>query len=107
MPSAFRVQSTDNVATLLDDAIAGEPIRVVGSDVVVVATQPISAAHKVALLGIPRGAAVIKFGIEIGIATEDIRAGDWVHLHNIRSGFDQRSATLDVRTGAVTDTRYE
>ena len=43
----------------------------------------------------------------IARATKDIRAGEWVHLHNIRSVYDERSSHLDVMTGAPKDTRYE
>ena len=34
-------------------------------------------------------------------------AGSWVHLHVMRSVYDQRSSHLDVRTGAPKDTKYE
>ena len=37
----------------------------------------------------------------------DIPAGSWVHLHVMRSVYDQRSSHLDVRTGAPKDTKYE
>jgi hypothetical protein len=43
----------------------------------------------------------------IGSASRDIAPGEWVHLHNCVSRFDERSKTLDVQTGAVTDTIYE
>ena len=41
--------------------------------------------HKIALVDIPAGSAVVKYGYPIGIATEDIKAGDFVHTHNLRS----------------------
>lgn len=41
--------------------------------------------HKIALKDIPKGAAVVKYGYPIGVATEDIKAGDFVHTHNLRS----------------------
>jgi hypothetical protein len=50
---------------------------------------------------------VVKFGVAIGRATRDIAVGQWVHLHNCASSFDQRSQTLELHTGAVTDTKYE
>ena len=46
-------------------------------------------------------------GVVIGRATADIPAGSWVHLHVMRSVYDQRSSHLDVRTGAPKDTKYE
>ena len=50
---------------------------------------------------------MIKYGFPIGHATQPIRAGDWVHLHNCASNYDSRSSTLDVHSGATTDTVYE
>ena len=41
--------------------------------------------HKIALADIPKGSAVIKYGYPIGVATEDIKKGDFVHTHNLRS----------------------
>jgi hypothetical protein len=43
--------------------------------------------HKVASCAIPLGKQVIKFGIPIGSATEDIDLGDHVHLHNLKSDY--------------------
>jgi hypothetical protein len=103
----FKLNPADNVATLLDD-VAGGVVRVLGGgDATVTASEPIKLGHKIALCAIARGQAVVKFGVPIGRATADIAAGQWVHLHNCASELDQRSQTLDVHTGAVTDTKYE
>jgi hypothetical protein len=70
----------------------------------ILAREPIAAGHKIALARIPRGAAVVKFGVRIGHATQSIAPGGWVHLHNLASDLDARSGTLDLRTGAPKDT---
>ena len=104
----FKIHSNDNVATLLDDADAAAPVQVLGHGAAsITATEPIKLGHKVALCAIASDEPVVKFGVAIGCATCDIAVGQWVHLHNCTSGFDQRSQTLDVRTGAATDTKYE
>src|SRR5690349_9318502 len=41
--------------------------------------------HKVALRAIERGAAVIKYGVAIGRATENIAPGKLVHIQNMES----------------------
>ncbi|WP_414714864.1 UxaA family hydrolase [Sporomusa sp.] len=41
--------------------------------------------HKVALTDIRAGEHIIKYGFPIGHATSDIKAGDWVHTHNIKT----------------------
>lgn len=106
-PRCFRVNPADNVATLLDDADNGPVVLLGDVEQTLVLREPVKLGHKIALSEIAQGAAVIKFGVPIGQATRPIAAGEWVHLHNCASNFDQRSQTLDVHTGAVTDTRYE
>ena len=56
----------------------------------------IPAGHKVALCEIPEGQPVVKFGHTIGYASEDIAAGDWVHVHNVHAtkpGLDYQFST--------------
>lgn len=43
------------------------------------------AGHKIALADIKKGEAVIKYGYPIGVATQDIKKGDFVHTHNLQS----------------------
>jgi hypothetical protein len=107
MAKCFQINPGDNTAVLLDDAAAGDEIEIVGSVGKIVLQQEIEYGHKVALIAIPAGEEVTKYGICIGHSTQPIEAGEWVHLHNCASDYDQRSATLDVHTGAVTDTVYE
>ena len=107
MARAFCINSADNVATMLDDASDGK-IEIFGPQHLrIAAREAIVLGHKIAIRDIDEGKVVVKFGVSIGVASRDIRAGDWVHLHNCASTFDQRSATLDVHSGAVTDTKYE
>lgn len=47
--------------------------------------QQIPIGHKIALHDIPAGGAVLKYGVPIGTAAVDIRAGEHVHIHNLRS----------------------
>lgn len=107
MAKCFRINPEDNTAVLLDDAAARAEIEIVGGAGVVVLKQAIEYGHKVALADIPAGEAVLKYGVCIGHSTQLIRAGEWVHLHNCASNYDQRSATLNIHTGAATDTVYE
>jgi hypothetical protein len=109
MPRAFCIHVEDNVATLLDDAPQPGVARILGTARVneVASLEPIMLGHKIAICDMPAGQPVVKFGVTIGRASRDIRAGQWVHLHNCESTFDQRSQTLDLHTGAATDTKYE
>ena len=108
MATAFRIHPDDNVAVLLDDAAPG-CVAVIGAGGIaeVCLAVAIRMCHKVAIAAIEAGRPVVKYGQPIGRTTERIEAGQWVHLHNCASNYDERSGTLDRRTGAPTDTRYE
>lgn len=100
----FQIQSQDNVATLIDDTVEGI-VEIIGATRgEVAATEKISRGHKIALRDIAANEPVIKFGVRIGHATQSIRRGAWVHLHNLASDLDERSSTLDLHSGAPTDT---
>lgn len=108
MAKAIRISAGDNVATLLDACAAGEEVIVRGDARVLrlAAVEAIAEGHKVALVTIPDGGPVIKFGTVIGTARRPMAPGSWVHLHNLASGYDERSQTLDTHSGAATDTVY-
>jgi hypothetical protein len=108
MAHALCVHADDNVATTLANSAPGS-ISLIGESrhKSITIIEPISRGHKVALVPLAAGAAVVKFGVTIGHATNAIPAGAWVHTHNCASRLDARSATLDRNTGAPTDTRYE
>jgi altronate dehydratase small subunit len=73
----------------------------------VVLRESVPHGHKVAVRDIALQEAIIKFGVRIGHATQAIYRGTWVHLHNLASDLDVRSGSLDLHSGAPTDTVYE
>ena len=101
---AFQIHPSDNVATLLDDTDGGN-VEILGvQSGTVMAREKILRGHKIALREIAANAAVVKYGVRIGHATQAISIGAWVHLHNLASDLDERSSTLDVHSGVPTDT---
>lgn len=105
-PRAFQIHAADNVAVLMEDAPAG-PIECEGEAShggEFFAGEPIARGHKIALVDIGSGEAVLKYGQRIGHATRPIARGAWVHLHNLASDYDERSSTLDNSLGAPIDT---
>src|SRR5215475_400502 len=80
-PCFIRVHAMDNVAIVANEGglPAGTPLAS-GSSVL----EHIPEAHKVALITIDEGAAVIRYGTTIGFAACRIPAGTWVHEGNIR-----------------------
>lgn len=49
----------------------------------------VQTGHKRAIKDIAKGEAVIKYGYSIGNATEDIKTGDHVHSHNLKTGLKE------------------
>lgn len=106
---AYQLNRSDNVATMTEPVEAGGEV-VCGGETApggqrLTASDPIARGHKVAIADVPAGSPILKFGIRIGHATRAISRGQWVHLHNVASDIDTRSSTLDLHTGAPTDTR--
>lgn len=104
---AFQIHTMDNVATALSPLSSG-PVKLLGDAGTenISATEVIPNGHKIALRKINAGERIIKYGVPIGCATQDIPAGSWVHLHVMRSLYDERSSHLDKHTGAPKDTTY-
>jgi altronate dehydratase small subunit len=98
---AFQIHASDNVATLLDEAFEGSVVAIAGSsdETVLAAREKVGMGHKIALKRIDEGKPIYKYGVAIGMAIQQIETGDWVHLHNCRSNFDERSGSLDLYTG--------
>ncbi len=106
--TAFLIHPDDNVATALT-ALTPGPVRLLnGTDAgSCAAIEDIPSGHKLALRDIAAQEDIIKYGVVIGRATKAIPCGGWVHLHVMRSLYDERSGHLDVKTGAPGDTKYE
>jgi len=103
----FCIDECDNVATALSPISAGKK-AIIGEcslDAIDV-LSPINQGHKVALKAIAPNELIIKYGVPIGVSTFDIAVGEWVHLHNMKSQFDERSSTLDLETGLSRDIEY-
>jgi hypothetical protein len=78
---AIKTAPQDNVAIATKIIPQGSTLVIIGGGKVV-ANQEIALGHKIALMPIPKGAGVIRYGEAICSAKEDIKAGDWVHVHN-------------------------
>lgn len=106
MLTCFQINPNDNTAVMLDDGTPDAVVQVIGQARTVTLTQAIAYGHKVALADLAQHAPVFKYGIRIGHATQAIQTGDWVHLHNCASDYDERSGSLEIASGKPTDTVY-
>ncbi|MCD6521133.1 MAG: UxaA family hydrolase [Anaerolineae bacterium] len=84
---AILLHPKDNVATALVDLKKGEKVHVALGDVSVEVEllEDIEFGHKFALCDIKKGDEVLKYGLPICKALQDVRKGEWVHVHNCRS----------------------
>jgi len=87
MQNFIKIHDRDKVVVALKDIPAGEAltVEVQGESRRIVALEEIPAGHKMAICDIPAGGEVIKYGYRIGYAKEDIKAGAWIHTHNIKT----------------------
>ena len=83
MDKLLRITEKDTVAVALAPLAAGERASYGGGTVVPLSDIPMG--HKVALMDIGAGEAVVKYGFPIGTALADIPAGGHVHTHNLRT----------------------
>lgn len=89
MKVAKIIHDADNVATALVDIVAGEQVKSwsKGQELVYTCNQDVPFGHKIAIAEIRSGEKIVKYGHPIGSATQDIRTGDWVHVHNVRDDY--------------------
>lgn len=78
------MNSKDNCATSLAEIPKSYEVELNGGKVIKI-NQKIPFGHKFALKQISGGDLVKKYGEIIGVATENIEVGDWIHTHNIKS----------------------
>ena len=79
------LKPNDDVATALFDLSAGAVVRVSAATVVrdVRLVDDISTGHKFAVRDLAAGLRIRKYGEYIGRLSTDVRAGAWVHDHNL------------------------
>jgi altronate hydrolase len=81
--STLVLHPADNVAVAIAPLAAGEVVPTAGGGVTLLDAIP--PGHKVAVSAIDEGASIVKYGQPMGQATRAIRAGEWVHTHNVRT----------------------
>lgn len=80
----LKIHENDNVAVAIETIPAGSEVSVSGETIT--ARTEIPAGHKMALRDIAEGEQVIKYGCPIGNTKEAVKKGDWIHVHNVKTG---------------------
>ena len=82
-------EKEDTVGVATQDIKAGETAEGLFMDtqdpVEMKALKDIPLGHKIALKAVPEGGTIIKYGHDIGKVIADIKAGDHVHIHNLKT----------------------
>jgi altronate hydrolase len=76
-PRALRLTEADNIVVAIDALTPAAPVFGITP------TERVPRGHKMAIVAIPKDAAIVKYGQVIGFATADIAPGDWVHEKNV------------------------
>lgn len=86
----IKINPADSVVVCLQPKKKGDIIEIDGKEIVI--NQDIPAGHKVLIQDTHEGADIIKYGYPIGHAMQDLKAGDWVNEHNLKTNL---SGTLE------------
>ena len=80
-PLTIRMHDRDNVAIVANDGELAPGTSLPDGPVL---RDRVPQGHKVALVDLPADAPVLRYGIPIGYARQDIAAGSWVHERLLR-----------------------
>ena len=75
----------DNVAVAKSDIASGTALTVMGQAVTL--KTRVEVGHKFAFKKVAKGEKLTKYGAPIGVATQDIAPGDYMHIHNVTSDY--------------------
>lgn len=87
MDKILKVNPTDIVAVALVALKSGDIINLGDSQITL--SEDIPRGHKFALRDIAKEENIIKYGVPIGHATKDIKKGEWVHTHNVKTNLNE------------------
>lgn len=87
MKDFIKINPKDDVIVLLKDFKKGD---VVDS---IILLDNIKMGHKVAIHDMKKGHHLIKYGNVIGILTSDVKKGEWIHSHNLKTSLEEKEPT--------------
>lgn len=97
MRTYIQITEADNVAIAVQEIAEGTEIMPG-----VVTRSVIPQGHKIALVPISKDAPVIRYGVELGYALDDIAQGQWINEHMLRlptpPGLDDMPYAKNIRT---------
>ena len=86
MKNLMHLNKYDNVVVALHPIPKGETVS--EGDLSVIVNMDIPQGHKIALVDLKKDENVIKYGAPIGHVIEEIKRGDWLHTHNVKTNLN-------------------
>jgi len=83
MKTIVHLHPNDNIAVSIKEISKGDLVSLKSNTIEV--QETIQFGHKIAVTPIKKGTKIFKYGVPIGISTEEIGVGYHVHTHNIKS----------------------
>lgn len=83
MQKYIKIHPADKVAVALCDLPAGTVVSIDHKEITL--SEDIPQGHKFALCDLDKEEPVIKYGYPIGLAKAPIKAGTWIHVHNMKT----------------------
>ena len=83
MKEFIKINECDNVIIALRDYKKNEVIDL--EDEKITLLEDINRGHKIAIENINKEENIVKYGLPIGYALENIKVGSWVHTHNTKT----------------------
>ena len=102
MKDFIRINPADNVAVAINPLSKGMKVNVDGTDITLVSDIP--AGHKFALVEIPEGKDVIKYGFPIGHTRHSVKQGEFLDHNDIKTNL---KGTLDYSDIAIDNPQPE
>jgi altronate hydrolase len=83
MSKYLKINTADNVCVAIDVLKKGDSVSVEGKNILI--KNPVETGHKFAVKDIKKGENVLKYGYPVGHAIVDIKEGEHVHTHNVKT----------------------
>ncbi|MCP8900588.1 UxaA family hydrolase [Gilvimarinus xylanilyticus] len=84
-PQVVLLHPDDNVLISVTPLARGSVIDFEGREYRL--NQDLALGHKLARRDLPAGTKILRYGAPIGSLYSDVKAGEWVHMHNLKSDY--------------------
>jgi galactarate dehydratase len=98
LKQVIQINVNDNVAITVNALPSGTKVAEN-----MTANHDIPQGHKIALKDIPKGEAIVRYGVTLGYATHSINRGDWIHEHMLELPNPPSLDEMDFAVNLVTD----